>query len=63
MPAAKPFAGRDTLLEREIEANALEELIGAASGDGGLLVLEGPPGIGKTSLNVGKGKPRPDRRA
>jgi DNA-binding NarL/FixJ family response regulator len=39
------------LLERELELAAIEGLLDAAlSGDGGLLVIEGPPGIGKSRL-------------
>ncbi len=41
---------RPTLLEREAELAAIETLIGDASGRGRLLAIEGPPGIGKTSL-------------
>lgn len=39
------------LLEREDELAALEDLVeGAAGGNGGLAVIEGPAGIGKTRL-------------
>ena len=48
--SSRLFVGADDLLERETELSALEELIGAAGGDGRLLILEGPPGIGKTAL-------------
>jgi DNA-binding CsgD family transcriptional regulator/tetratricopeptide (TPR) repeat protein len=44
------FAGPDELLERESELGAIQELIGATGGGGRLLVIEGPPGIGKTAL-------------
>jgi DNA-binding CsgD family transcriptional regulator len=46
---AEPSGARVTLLERDAEIAALEELIGA-SGHGRLLAIEGLPGIGKTSL-------------
>jgi DNA-binding CsgD family transcriptional regulator len=38
------------LLERDAELAAVEALIGGVSGRGRLLAIEGPPGIGKTSL-------------
>jgi predicted ATPase len=38
------------LLERDAELAALDALISAAPRGGGLLAIEGPPGIGKTSL-------------
>jgi DNA-binding CsgD family transcriptional regulator len=38
------------LLERDTELAVIEDLIGAAAGGGRLLTIEGPPGIGKTSL-------------
>jgi DNA-binding CsgD family transcriptional regulator len=39
------------LLEREIDLGLADEhLDGVRAGEGGILVLEGPPGIGKTSL-------------
>ncbi len=44
----QPVAGEPELLERERELAALEELIGGRGGR--LLVIEGPPGIGKTVL-------------
>ncbi|MBV9197059.1 MAG: AAA family ATPase [Solirubrobacterales bacterium] len=44
------FAAADELLEREAELEAVEELIGAVGRGGRLLAIEGPPGIGKTSL-------------
>jgi predicted ATPase len=45
------WAGFD-LLERDAELAAVEALIRATPGGGGLLAIEGPPGIGKTSLLV-----------
>ncbi|MDQ6805803.1 MAG: AAA family ATPase [Actinomycetota bacterium] len=39
-----------TLLERDIELEAIEDLIGAAASGGRLLAIEGAPGIGKTAL-------------
>jgi DNA-binding CsgD family transcriptional regulator len=47
-----PTTFRFDLLERDVELDAVEALIGGGSGWGGLLVIEGPPGIGKTSLIV-----------
>jgi DNA-binding CsgD family transcriptional regulator len=39
------------LVERERELEALERLLGSArNGEGGTVVVEGPPGIGKSSL-------------
>ncbi|HXR21217.1 MAG TPA: AAA family ATPase [Acidimicrobiales bacterium] len=38
------------MLEREGELETVDGLIGAAGRGGGLLVIEGPPGIGKTAL-------------
>jgi len=46
----EPGGARETLLEREVELTSVEELIADASGRGRLLAIEGPPGIGKTSL-------------
>jgi DNA-binding CsgD family transcriptional regulator len=41
----------DSLLERDSELGALAELFArAADGDGGLLVVEAPPGMGKSAL-------------
>src|SRR5262245_47978622 len=40
------------LLEREAELAAVEDLISASPSGGRLLAIEGPPGIGKTSLLV-----------
>jgi DNA-binding CsgD family transcriptional regulator len=44
----QPPAGEHELLERERELAALQELISGRAGR--LLVIEGPPGIGKTAL-------------
>ena len=39
------------LLEREVELDRLNALLdGAASGDGGVLLIEAPAGLGKTAL-------------
>jgi DNA-binding CsgD family transcriptional regulator len=43
-------SGRDELLEREAELEAVGDLVGVAGHSGSLLVVEGPPGIGKTAL-------------
>jgi DNA-binding CsgD family transcriptional regulator len=43
-------ATRLDLLERETELATVERLLGGNSGLGRLLAIEGPPGIGKTSL-------------
>jgi MoxR-like ATPase len=49
MNPTAPRAGG--LLERDAEVAAVEEgLAAAASGRGGVLVVEGPAGIGKTRL-------------
>jgi DNA-binding CsgD family transcriptional regulator/tetratricopeptide (TPR) repeat protein len=48
-PDYGPLETRPDLLERDGELTALELLIGGA-GRGRLLAIEGPPGIGKTSL-------------
>ena len=40
-----------TLLERDVELAALSELVrGARAGRGGLMLVEGPPGVGKSAL-------------
>ena len=44
------FSARLDLLERKAELTAVGALIGATPGGGRLLAIEGPPGIGKTSL-------------
>ena len=46
----EPTLVRLDLLERDAELAALESLIGGSPGRGRLLAVEGPPGIGKTSL-------------
>jgi DNA-binding CsgD family transcriptional regulator len=46
----EPGSARLELLERDAELAAVDALIGATPGGGRLLVIEGPPGIGKTSL-------------
>src|SRR5947209_3544284 len=38
------------LVERNRELGAVEALLAAASGKGAVLLVEGPPGIGKTAL-------------
>jgi hypothetical protein len=53
LPACIAWIGRSfDLLERDVELDAVEALIGGGSGWGGLLEIEGPPGIGKTSLII-----------
>lgn len=47
---AQPFSARLGLLERDAELAAVEGLISAASRGGRLLAIEGPAGIGKSSL-------------
>jgi hypothetical protein len=45
------FAGGQALLERELELETLAEgLDRARTGDGTLLLVQGPPGVGKTVL-------------
>jgi DNA-binding CsgD family transcriptional regulator len=44
------LSARVDLLERDAELAAIEALISAAPSGGRLLAIEGPPGIGKTSL-------------
>jgi DNA-binding CsgD family transcriptional regulator/tetratricopeptide (TPR) repeat protein len=56
VPEQPPSAGLE-LLERDTELAAIERLIGATSGGGRLLAIEGPPGIGKTAL-MGEAKAR-----
>ena len=48
--SARPDAMHGRLLERDAELAVIRSLIGDASGRGRLLAIEGPPGIGKTSL-------------
>jgi hypothetical protein len=48
----QPFSAQFGLLERDAELAAIEALISASPGGGRLLAIEGPPGIGKTSLMV-----------
>ena len=53
MPEREPElgAGRSPIFEREAELAALEGLLSAVcGGEGGLVVVEGPAGIGKTRL-------------
>ncbi|MDQ3678368.1 MAG: mS29 family ribosomal protein [Actinomycetota bacterium] len=47
---ASPRAPAVELLERERELERLEAAIAAAAGAGGIVALEGEPGIGKSSL-------------
>jgi predicted ATP-dependent serine protease len=54
-PAQLPreaFSRRLDLLERDAELAAIDAVIGASPGGDQLLAIEGPPGIGKTSLVV-----------
>ena len=44
------LAGDRTLLERDSELAAVAGLLTATAGGGRLLAIEGPPGVGKTSL-------------
>ena len=46
----RPVSAQGELLEREVELAAIEALIGDPLDAGRLLAIEGPPGIGKTSL-------------
>jgi DNA-binding CsgD family transcriptional regulator/tetratricopeptide (TPR) repeat protein len=48
----QPLSARPDLVERDAELAAVDRLIGAAAEGGGLLTIEGPPGIGKTALMV-----------
>ena len=50
-PATPPWRDERPLFERAEELAALDRALAATRGDGGrLVVIEGPPGIGKTSL-------------
>jgi DNA-binding CsgD family transcriptional regulator/tetratricopeptide (TPR) repeat protein len=51
------FSPQRDLLERDTELAAIDAAIGATLGGERLLVIEGPPGVGKTSLVV-EGKTR-----
>jgi predicted ATPase len=47
----RPLLGRSALLDRGAESDALGQLLAnAAAGNGAVIVLEGPAGIGKTAL-------------
>jgi MoxR-like ATPase len=46
------FSPQLDLLERDRELAAIDAVIGATRGGDRLLAIEGPPGIGKTSLDV-----------
>jgi DNA-binding CsgD family transcriptional regulator len=46
----RPAPGRPELFERDGELATIDELIAGTRDGGGLLVIEGPPGIGKTAL-------------
>jgi len=48
--AKEPVSAMPALLERDGELAAIDDLIGAMADGGRLVVIEGPPGIGKTSL-------------
>src|SRR5579863_3044399 len=48
---SKPGATRDRLIERASEIEQIDQaLAGATGGEGRLVVIEGPAGIGKTAL-------------
>jgi DNA-binding CsgD family transcriptional regulator/tetratricopeptide (TPR) repeat protein len=49
-PPEETFLAHSALIEREAELVAIEALISVAPRGGWLLAIEGPPGIGKTSL-------------
>jgi hypothetical protein len=59
-PLAEASAAKFDLLEREGELAMIEGAIDASERGGRLLVIEGPPGIGKTSL-VAEAKARAQR--
>jgi DNA-binding CsgD family transcriptional regulator len=48
--SSRPSAAQRALLERNAELRSVEALIADGLGRGRLVVIEGPPGIGKTSL-------------
>jgi DNA-binding CsgD family transcriptional regulator len=48
--SGRPLSAQLDLLEREAELAAVETLLDLTSDGGRFLVIEGPPGIGKTSL-------------
>jgi tetratricopeptide (TPR) repeat protein len=50
--SSRPLSSELGLLERDAELSAVTTLIDLASDRGSVLVIEGPPGIGKTSLVV-----------
>jgi MoxR-like ATPase len=47
---SRPLSAELGLLERDAELAAVTALIDLSSDRGSVLVIEGPPGIGKTSL-------------
>src|SRR5262249_56425374 len=49
-PQEEPASSRLELLERDAELATIDGLIGRVSGIGMLLAIQGPAGIGKTSL-------------
>ncbi len=53
----------ETLLERDVELGRLDDLLDqvAAGGDGAVVLIEGPPGIGKTAVMRAAGE-RAERR-
>jgi energy-coupling factor transporter ATP-binding protein EcfA2 len=51
-PSGRSLSAESGLLEREVELEAVAAMIDLSSDKGELLVIEGPPGIGKTSLLV-----------
>jgi DNA-binding CsgD family transcriptional regulator len=58
--AKEPVSARHVLLERSGELTTIDALIGATPDGGRLLVIEGPPGIGKTAL-IAEAKARGER--
>lgn len=63
MPAARDTANRPAiLLERDRELDTLAEVIAAATtGDGGVAIVEGAPGIGKSALLDGAAREARER--